>query len=154
MTEETGPAEEAAAMKFDNGKASLEMFPPSYWKDVKSHFSLSMSRWFFYNEDFPKHLPYDPMPVLEHGKSKYGQNNWVSGMRWGRFVGAFHRHCNYFDEESQLWIPRNLNDIDPLSQMPHGQHAECNRMFLGEFWYRHQVDGVLIGEIDCAWNNK
>lgn len=145
--------EDSPAVKDDKGKASLELLPPSYWEEVESPYSFEMALWYFYKEKFPYSLPgYDSVPILEFGKCKYQSHNWFKGMRWGRLVGAFHRHCNYKDEETGLWLPRStLNEPDDESKMAHGSHAECCRVFLQEY-YKAWNHGIIIGENDCAWN--
>ena len=142
--------EESAGLKYDKDKSKLELLPPSYWKEKRSPFSFEISNWYFYKAPFPGHFGYNPVPILEFGACKYTSHNWIKGMRWGRLVGAFHRHCNKYDNISCLWIPRNLDEPDEESHMPHGQHAECCRIFLQEYYTKY-LDGILYGENDCAW---
>jgi hypothetical protein len=106
-----------------------------------------MAEWFFYHGDFPAHFGYDAVPILEFGATKYADHNWFRGMKWSRLVGAFHRHINKFDTETGLWKPRNLEDPDDESGKPHGQHAECCRVFLQEYY------DSGIGENDSPWNS-
>ena len=141
--------------KFDKGKPSLELLPPSYWEEVGSELSYALSDWYFYEERFPESIyGYDPVSVLEFGAKKYKAHNWHKGMRWGRLVGAFHRHVNFFDPQKGLWLPRDLDEPDEESGMPHGQHAECCRMFLQEYYYQFRLTKgeETIGTNDCAWN--
>jgi hypothetical protein len=142
--------EKSAGQKFDAGKPSLELLPPSYWAMVGSELSQQLAAWYFYGGDFPKNFGYDATIVLDFGAKKYSAHNWHKGMRWGRLVGAFHRHANRFDEELKLWVPRDLDEKDEESGLPHGQHAECCRLFLNEY-YEAFNSGIDIGENDCSW---
>lgn len=146
--------EQSAGKKFDAGKASLELLPPSYWLNVNSHLSYAMSSWYFYQDRFLENFGFDSMPVLEFGAKKYSAHNWHKGMRWGRLVGAFHRHNNTFDEQSQLWIPRDLAELDEESGLPHGAHAECCRLFLQEYYHALTQYSKTIGENDCPWSEQ
>lgn len=155
--------EKSAGKKYDAGKPRLELLPPSYWcrvAELNFEFfenqrpskspSLQIANWYFYKQEFPKNFGYDAVPILEFGAVKYKAHNWFKGMRWGRLVGAFHRHCNKL--KNGLWVPRDLNELDEESGLPHGQHAECCRVFLQEYysaWYHQDKE---IGENDCAWN--
>ena len=143
--------EQSAGKKFDKGKARLELLPPTYWVEVNSRLSANMAAWYFYEDKFPANFGFSAVPILEFGAEKYAAHNWFKGMRWGRLVGAFHRHCNKF--ENGLWVPRDLDDPDVESKMPHGQHAECCRVFLLEFYAAWKMDKRVIGENDCAWND-
>jgi len=140
--------EDSAGLKYDKGKPRLELLPPSYWESVESFKSAEMARWYLYERKFPASLHFDPVPILEYGCIKYSSHNWLSGMRWGRLVGAFHRHCNKI--ENGLWVPRALTEIDKESGLMHGQHAECCRVFLLEY-YKRCIAGFPMGENDCAW---
>lgn len=155
MTELGGLQQEmetSAGKKWDKGKPRLELLPPSYWHEVDSRLSWQMASWYFYQDKFPRNFGHDSVPILMFGAEKYDAHNWHKGMRWGRLVGAFHRHCNKF--KNGLWIPRDLNEPDEESGNPHGQHAECCRIFLQEYYDRFCIDGVGIGENDCAWIEK
>jgi len=144
-------SEQSAGKKFDKGKPRLELLPPSYWMEACTvpRLSLQMSAWYFYESPFPDNFGYDSVPILMFGAEKYDAHNWHKGMRWGRLVGAFHRHCNKY--ENGLWVPRNLDEPDEESGAPHGQHAECCRIFLQEYYHQYKSEGKLIGENDCAW---
>ena len=123
------------AKKFDNAKPALELLPPSYWEvGTLSH---NIAEWYFTRTPgalVDAHPAYDPTPVLEFGRAKYGAHNWFKGMRWGRLVGAFHRHCNKL--RYGVWCARDLDDIDPESGLPHGAHAACCHLFLTEYAHR------------------
>ncbi|WP_308219238.1 dATP/dGTP diphosphohydrolase domain-containing protein [Bartonella machadoae] len=54
------------AHKADDGKARLDLIPPSTLIEIGK--------------------------VLEFGAKKYGANNWRNGMDWSRFYGAALRH--------------------------------------------------------------
>jgi len=131
-------------VKYDQGKPALELLPPSYWSLVYSKYSWLLALWYYYNE-WPSELilDYDPIPVLVFGKEKYGAFNWFKGMRWGRLVGAFHRHCNVLVDG--VWRPRDLCEVDDETGLMHGQHAECCRLFLAEYRCRN------LGDNDCPW---
>jgi hypothetical protein len=150
--------EESAGKKFDFGKPGLEMLPPSYWKHVAKESnhqngSIQVANWYFHNGDlFLKPLGWDPLPVLEYGAKKYDRHNWMKGMRWGRLVGAFHRHYNKLN--AGLWVPRDLSEIDDESGLPHGCHAECCRLFLEEYYSALVIYNRTIGENDCPWNQE
>jgi len=141
-------AEESAGKKFDKGKPRLELLPPSYWLEVDSKLSADLAGWYFYKWELPISVSYDAVPILEFGANKYAAHNWIKGMRWGRLVGAFHRHCNKL--ENGLWIPRDLSEADLESDLPHGAHAECCLLFLREYFYLWNRD-QLVGENDCVW---
>lgn len=141
MTEQ----ENSLGKKFDAGKPPIEMLPPSYWEWYESWPSQLLALWYFYQNSFPHYLEFDAVPVLEHGRIKYGRHNWTKGMRWGRLVGAFHRHTNFLSS-SGLWLPRDLNEVDEESGLPHGAHAQCCLIFLREYYDKD------IGENDCPWN--
>ena len=143
--------EQSAGKKFDKGKPALELLPPSYWAESDSTLSILMAQWYFYQSKFLGNFGFSAVPILEFGAQKYDAHNWFKGMRWGRLVGAFHRHCNKF--ENGLWVPRDLNEPDEESKMPHGQHAECCRLFLQEY-YTAWLNKLILGENDCAWNQS
>ncbi|WP_051017873.1 dATP/dGTP diphosphohydrolase domain-containing protein [Bartonella vinsonii] len=64
------------AHKSDDGKARLELIPPSTLIEIGK--------------------------VLEFGAKKYGANNWRNGMDWSRLHGAALRHLlAWFDGENK-----------------------------------------------------
>jgi hypothetical protein len=137
--------------KYDSGKPALELLSPAYWSYVESSYSQNMASWYFYRGSFPIFNGYDPVPILEFGRDKYNAHNWHQGMTWGRLVGAYHRHNNYFNEREGLWLPRDLSELDEESGLEHGRHASCCWLFLREYceaWDR----GHTVGENDCSWN--
>ena len=141
--------------KFDQDKEPLEILPPSYWS--VNYFTLRvdsflLSKWYFYENDFPEFIKdFDGYHALEHGLSKYGLHNWITGMRWGRIVGAFHRHYNKYDDVLQKWVPRDLNDIDKDSGLRHGEHANACLIMLKEYYSAYKYRKLAIGEIDCPF---
>jgi hypothetical protein len=144
-----------SGVKHDTGKPALELLPPSYWICVDSKYSVEMSEWYFYEQNFPKHNGFDPVSILEFGREKYAAHNWFQGMRWGRLVGAYHRHNNFLDKTTGLWLPReDLNEPDEESGQPHGKHASCCWLFLKEYYNAWVTKALTIGENDCAWNYR
>lgn len=67
--------------------------------------------------------------VLEFGASKYGDNNWRKGLKWGRVYAALQRHL------ADFW---DGNDLDSESGLPHLYHAACNIAFLIEFYEKRK----------------
>jgi hypothetical protein len=59
--------------------------------------------------------------ALSYGAKKYGDNNYLHGMSWGRVFGACLRHLYAF------WAGE---DIDKESGLPHLAHALANISFL------------------------
>lgn len=150
---DTSQKEQSSGVKFDANKPSLELLPPSYWIERESKFSILMSSWYFYRDNFPGSLGFDAVPILEFGKKKYSAHNWFKGMRWGRLVGAFHRHCNKL--VNGIWIPRDLTEFDEESGLEHGRHSECCRIFLMEYFYAWCLsENNYQKENDCPWNHK
>lgn len=97
------------AIKYDSGKPRLELIPPSYWWLGGDEASYEVAAWFYEDSEFPE-VPDgggNPLRVLEFGSHKYGDYNWIKGMKWSRLYGAFLRHRNKFDEESNIWVPRS-----------------------------------------------
>jgi hypothetical protein len=119
--------------KDDQGKPQLELLPPSYWGDhTDAVLSKTIALFWFKNSKLPETTRYDPVPALEFGAKKYSKKNWYSkNIAWSRFVGAFLRHCNIF--EDGVWCPRDLEELDEESGLPHGMHAECCLVFLREY---------------------
>ena len=144
--------EESLGKKYDKNKPSLELLPPSYWIVSGHTLSYEVSNWYFYRKSLPITTRFDAVPILEYGVRKYGLHNWHRGMRWGRIVGAFHRHCNYYNENLGLWVKRDLGELDEETNAPHGQHAQCCLLFLREYYSQWIENNVLIGENDCPWN--
>lgn len=70
-------------------------------------------------------LPFEPLEdiarVLAFGASKYGENNWKRGARWGRYFAALLRHLTAW------WRGQ---DLDPETNLPHLAHAGCCLLFL------------------------
>lgn len=59
--------------------------------------------------------------VLTFGSTKYGDNNWMLGMKWGRVFGAAMRH---------LWAWWAKKGSDPETGFSHLKHALCCIHFL------------------------
>ena len=62
--------------------------------------------------------------VLSFGAKKYGDHNWLQGMRWTRLSSACLRHLF-------AWI--GGEDKDPESGISHLAHAACNLLMLLEY---------------------
>jgi hypothetical protein len=62
--------------------------------------------------------------VLTFGASKYGDNNWRRGARWGRYYAALLRH---------LYAWWRGEDCDPETGLSHLAHAACCLLFLMEY---------------------
>lgn len=128
------------ALKYDEGKPRLELIPPSYWFDL-DYPSYQLASWFYEDEDFPD-IPHGEEPkvpdflnVLKFGADKYGDFNWVKGMKWGRMVGSFLRHRNKFNPLTGLWEPREWDELDEESNLPHRSHAQCCYWMLKFYWF-------------------
>lgn len=69
-------------------------------------------------------LPYGSLKaiaaVMEHGRKKYGRDNWRKGIEWSRVVDAALRHIGAFYDGER---------IDPESGLSHLAHAGCNVLF-------------------------
>ena len=68
--------------------------------------------------------------VLAFGARKYAAENWRSGLKWKRIIGAILRHTLAF---------MGGEDLDPETGLPHVDHLACEVMFLQEF-YRTRKD--------------
>lgn len=162
---ETNQDMNQGAVKFNIGKPRLELKPPRYWEQVGSELSFDMSLWFFYGTHErelisidDQRIPYDSTQAWTLGAIKYADHNWLKGdgLPFSAIVGAFHRHVNRFDTEKQLWVPRDLNDINHeygstgslLAEYPHGCAAQWAVEALNE--YTALRCGVGIN--DCQWN--
>lgn len=66
--------------------------------------------------------------VLTFGARKYADNNWRSGFKWSRLIGAAMRH---------LTAILDGEDTDPESGLPHVDHLACCVMFLSEHQKKH-----------------
>ncbi len=62
--------------------------------------------------------------VLEHGASKYGENNWQLGLDKSRLLAAALRHISAFQAGTL---------VDEESGLFHIDHALCNLIFLSHF---------------------
>ena len=59
--------------------------------------------------------------VLMFGARKYGEHNWLDGMKWSRLTDAAERHLKAFMTGS---------DLDKETKLPHLAHAICCLLFL------------------------
>lgn len=62
--------------------------------------------------------------VLAHGATKYGEHNYLGGMKWLRLSGAILRH-------TYAWI--RGEDLDPESGLSHLAHAAAGCLMLLEY---------------------
>lgn len=72
----------------------------------------------------PPHAIDAIIAVLEFGAARYGERNWMGGMKWSRCFDAAMRH---------LWRWFRGEDIDPDSGLPHLAHAIVSLMFLIDY---------------------
>ncbi len=102
--EETEPTEQGA-VKYDNDKTRIELFPP------EALFGIS--------------------EVLTFGAKKYADRNWEKGMDWSRIFGALMRHLWCWFAGKQMTSESFLfGDLDSETGMSHLWHAGCCITFL------------------------
>lgn len=87
--------------KNDQGKSRLELLPPHAVEEL-GH-------------------------VLKFGAEKYGEYNYLGGLKWTRFAGAILRH-------TYAWL--RGEDNDPESGFSHLAHAAVSAMMILEFMKR------------------
>ena len=136
-------------VKFDMGKPALMHLPPSYWHRAGNELCYQIANWFFYNKPLPTlkslQLHYDPVVVFEWAvDNKYKLHSWHRGLLWSRIVSAFYRHTNK-KIHSGIWSPRDLDELDEETKLPHGCHAAWQVVVLNEYVSRN------IGTNDCPW---
>jgi hypothetical protein len=78
-------------------------------------------------------IPAEPLhqlaKVYTFGASKYADNNWRKGIKWGRVFAALCRHS---------WAFWRGEEIDPESGLPHMAHAAWNCFTLMEYAKHHK----------------
>jgi len=78
-------------------------------------------------------LPVKPLEqianIYTYGANKYDDNNWRSGMQWGRVFAATMRH---------LWTFWRGEDLDQESGLPHLAHAAFGCLTLLEYMETHR----------------
>jgi Domain of unknown function (DUF5664) len=84
-----------SARKDDKGKPALELIPGDALEEVAR--------------------------ALMFGAGRYGRDNWLKGMLWGRLFGAALRH---------VYKPLRGQWLDEESGLPHLAHACCCLLFL------------------------
>ena len=78
--------------------------------------------------------------IYTMGASKYDENNWRKGMKWGRIFGAIMRH---------LWAFWLGQDKDEESKNFHLAHAAWGCFTLIEYFYTHkELDDRVNGRIN------
>jgi hypothetical protein len=92
MTTEVNPQ---GAVKFDSEKRRVELLPLAALDEV--------------------------IDVMTYGAKKYGDNNWIKGMEWGRLSGAAFRHLI-------AWC--RGEKCDPETSKSHLAHLICCALFL------------------------
>ena len=82
--------------------------------------------------------------VLDHGATKYGENNWRAGLKWSRLLGACLRHVFAF---------LGGQNQDPETGLNHLAHACCCLLFLLDYQISHPemddryIQGPKIGGV-------
>lgn len=74
------------------------------------------------------------MKVLQYGKSKYGDWNWLdnsANVNWSRYLNALERHLKKF---------KNGQDLDAESRLYELAHIVCNALMLLQ--YQIQNTGI------------
>ena len=84
-----------SAQKFDQDKLRVDLVPPEAIAELAK--------------------------VLAFGAAKYGDYNWLQGMKWSRVYAAAVRHL-------LAWYGGEVED--PESKLSHLSHALCNIVFL------------------------
>ncbi len=78
-------------------------------------------------------LPVKPLEAIvniyTYGANKYDDNNWRSGIQWGRIFSASMRH---------MWAFWRGEDFDPESGLPHLAHAAFGCLTLLEYMETHR----------------
>ena len=73
-------------------------------------------------------LPFEALQgvarVLSFGAEKYGEFNYMGGMKWSRLLGAALRH---------IFAWAKGEDVDPETSESHLLHATCCLLFLFEY---------------------
>lgn len=93
----------AGALRHDTGKVRMELLPP---------------------------LPLEgTAAVLAFGAKKYGEHNWMKGMKWSRAIGSLLRH---------LYLFIGGEELDKESGLPHIDHVACNAMFLQQYYRKNK----------------
>ena len=98
--------------KYDQGKPRMDLLPPRALNEVAQ--------------------------VFGYGAGKYGDYNWMDGLKWSRLVAASLRHIT-------AWISGEQND--PESGLNHLSHAACNILMLIE------CISLRLGD-DDRWKRK
>ena len=78
-------------------------------------------------------LPVRPLEqiteIYTYGANKYDDNNWRSGIQWGRIFSASMRH---------MWAFWRGEDLDSESGLPHLAHAAFGCLTLLEYMETHR----------------
>lgn len=93
-------------LKFDGGKARLELLPPELLFAVST--------------------------ILTFGAIKYADRNWELGMKWSRVFGALMRHlwCWWGNKTERTSINFLFGPLDTETGYSHLWHAGCCIAFL------------------------
>lgn len=103
--------------KFDDDKLRMDLIPPEAIEALAS--------------------------VLTHGSKKYGDNNWMGGISYGRVYGAIQRHLQSY---------RKGEYYDAESGLPHLWHAFTELAFL--IYFEENNYGKLFNTFQKEWADK
>lgn len=102
---DTQKVELKEGVKFDNGKARLDLIPSEVI------FALA--------------------DILTFGAIKYADRNWEKGMAWGRVFGAAMRHAwSWWGGKGPTSKSFLFGDLDPETKRSHLWHLLCCVAFL------------------------
>lgn len=110
-------AKPAGALRFDTGKAQLELISPVAM--------IGLAR------------------ILTFGAKKYAPNNWRKGMSWSRCLGSLKRHLAEFEMGQDIDFDKDCEGCQNKTclnhtGLPHIDQVLCNAMFLSEYFRTHK----------------
>ena len=128
-----GKIVKASGVKYDAGKNQLQLIPVEVLQDVGL--------------------------IFTHGAQKYGEYNWLGGMRWSRFIGATLRHffawCRGEKKDKESGYHPLLHAIVSL-MMLYVYEKHCigidDRMFVGKDW--NSDDPTTASDANSGGNIK
>lgn len=110
-----GKVIKAAGVKYDEGKNQMQLIPVEVLQDIGL--------------------------VFTHGAKKYGEYNWLKGMKWSRFIGATLRHffawCRGAKKDKESGLHPLLHAIVSLMMLYiYEKHSIGidDRTFVGKDW--------------------
>lgn len=113
-------------VKFDRGKVQMTIVPPKWLRKLAE--ALSQCRAGLKFHLLPHSILIAIADILTIGAEKYAEDNWRTGMPWGRAYNAMQRHLN-------AWESGETHDPDTGKN--HLYHAACNLAFLIEWEQTH-----------------